>query len=162
MSSNYIFTQSRFVTLCMLFFLVFGWGCGGHEDTNVKDESLKDVKNESVITSLENIVKDTLTEDVIENKETKKKVEKLKSERVEKLKDKVSRSPYRGFSDSEIKTELQKNLETYKESCDSTLYNQIADQMAYDAVLSFFKERESAYSRDYFKDLQRAHRNCKK
>ena len=143
--------------------LALSWSCG-QEDSNTKivDESFKDVKNESVITSLENIVKDTATEDVIQNTETKKEVAKLKTERVEKLKDKVNKSPYREFSDSEIKIELQKNLESYKESCDSALYNQITDQMAYDAVLSFFKERESAYSRDYFKDLQRAHRNCKK
>ncbi|NEN23555.1 hypothetical protein G3O08_08580 [Cryomorpha ignava] len=145
----------------MLIFLVFGWGCG-LEDSSGKDESLKDVKNESVITSIENIEKDTLTEDVIQNSETKKEVEKLKSERVEKLKDKVSKSSYKGFSDSDIKIELQRNLESYKESCDSTLYNRITDQMAYDAVLSFFKERESAFSRAYFKDLQRAHRDCKK
>lgn len=161
MSSNYIFSRNQFANLCILFFLVFGWACG-HEESIVEDESLKDVKNESVITSLENIVKDTLKEDVFQNMETKKEVEKLKVERVEKLKDKVSKSPYKGFSDSDIKVELQKYLESYKETCDTTLYNLIADQMAYDAVLSFFKERESAYSRGYFKDLQRAHRDCKK
>lgn len=161
MSANYIFMRNLFVPLIMVFLLVFIWSCG-NEDSSESDYSLKDVKNESVIVSLENIVKDTLKEDVIHNVETKKEVEKLKSERVEKLKDKVSKSPYKGFSDSDIKIELQKNLENYKESCDSILYNQITDQMAYDAVLSFFKERESGYSRDYFKDLQRAHRNCKK
>lgn len=161
MRANYPFTRKRFVPFCVLFFVVFTWSCG-NEGSSESDYSLKDVKNESVIASLENIVKDTLSEDVIHNVETKKEVEKLKSERVEKLKDKVSKSPYKGFSDSDIKMELQKNLENYKSSCDSILYNQISDQMAYDAVLSFFKERESGYSRDYFKDLQRAHRNCKK
>lgn len=161
MSANYLFMRNRFASFFVLFFLVFTWSCG-NDDSSESDDSLKDVKNESVIVSLENIVKDTLTEDVIHNVETKKEVEKLKSDRVEKLKDKVSKSPFKGFSDSDIKIELQNNLENYKESCDSILYNQITDQMAYDAVLSFFKERESGYSRDYFKDLQRAHRNCKK
>lgn len=161
MSANNIFPRNLFATFFMLLFFVFGWSCA-HEDSSGKDESLKDVKNESVITSLENIEKDTLVEDIIQNSETKKEVEKLKSERIDKLKDKVNKSSYKGFSDSDIKIELQKNLESYKESCDSILYNQITDQMAYDAVLSFFKERESVYSRDYFKELQRAHRNCKK
>lgn len=161
MSAKNTLIHNRFATLGMLVFLVFSWSCG-HETAVVEDESLKEVKNESVITTLENIVKDTLSEDVIDNPETKKEVEKLKTERIEKLKDKVKQSPYKGFSDSDIKIELQKYLESYKESCDSTLYNQIRDQMAYDAVLSFFKERESAYSRDYFRDLQRAHRNCNK
>lgn len=145
-----------------LLVLLISQGCIEKTDATTLEpsENLENVKNESVIATMHRIATDSLAEDVIENPETKKKVEKLKAERVDKLTQKVNASPFKGFSDDEIKVKLENDMTTYRESCDSAVVNLIFEQMAYDAVLSFFKQRQAEYCKSYFKNIQNAKKDC--
>lgn len=149
------------------FLLLLGGAQGCTEEPVVNEvqepiEKLEEVKNESVITTLNKITNDTTPADIIKNPETKKKVEKLKAERVDKLTKKVNASPFKGFTDEEIKVKLEDELKRYSATCDSSLINQIFDQMAYDAVLSIFKQRQSDFCRSYFKEIQKVKKECNK
>ncbi len=154
--------RKKYTAFCFLLPMLFTMGCGeepASEESGMV-ENLENVKNESVLVSMKSLAKDSLSEDVIENPETKKKAEKLKAERVDKLTEKVNASPFKGSSDDEIKQELEAELKKYQESCDTAVVNLIFEQMAYDAVLSFFKQREVAYCKSYFKNIQKAKKDC--
>jgi hypothetical protein len=149
--------RSKYFFVCYAVILFMGSGCGDEITPEQASETSADVIEEKYSSDADD---DSNTEDEVENLKTREKVEKLKIERNEKLDEKINASPFKGLSDDEIKTEFEGRLKTYMETCDTAIVNKISDQMAFDAALSSFKERQEEFSRSYFRKLQKAKKSC--
>jgi hypothetical protein len=147
-----------YLTFCCAVLLFMSSACNDEPTSDQNSEPAAEMGNEE---SPDFTGKSTSSEVKVNNPETKEKVEKLKEVRKEKLDIKVNASPYKGLNDDEIKTKLEDKLKAYRESCDTAIIDQISDQMAFDAALSSFKERQGKFNRAFFKKLQSAKKDCK-
>ncbi len=151
------------VFLLLLFALAMGCSDEPENSTSsLQSESrLENVKNEGVKSALQNILNDTIREDDIPNSETQKEVLKLKETQIKNFTKKVNASTFKGSSDDEIKEHLMNQLNAYEQSCDSAIVNQVFRQMGFDQVLIIFNERQTEFSRAYYKKLLKAKNACK-
>jgi hypothetical protein len=128
-----------------------------------EDEIVVDIQNIDVKDALEKEINiSDEDEQVNSSEEQKKEVRAAQEKRLEILSEEVKASTFKDKSDEQIITHLNKELELYKNTCDTAVFNGIKRLMNSDARIKVFRSSHVEFSHNYQTQMKETIMNCRK
>lgn len=122
-----------------------------------------DIENENVKDALEKELNSSLEDEQSDlSQEEKEEVRAAGQKRMDIIKEELDASPNKNQTDEEIILYLNKELDRYKNTCDTAVFNGIRKLMNQDTRIKVFGVSEVEFSHDYRRRMKEAMVKCKR